>query len=140
MGHKDELLRRSDIVTLHIPLTMDTVNFISAREMSWMKPSAVLVNTARGAIVNEADLMQALARKTIRAAAMDVFQEEPYHGELCGLPNVLLTCHMGSMTADCRARMELEATREAIRFLKGEPLASPVPPEEFEIAASFARR
>jgi D-3-phosphoglycerate dehydrogenase len=104
-----------------------------------MKPTAVVVNTARGGIVNEVALLKALHSQTIAAAALDVFAEEPYRGELAKLPNVLLTCHMGSMTADCRARMEIEATQEAIRVLYGEPLRSPVPAEEYDIAERLAR-
>src|SRR5262249_23930527 len=126
--------------TLHVPLSIETLDLVSARELAIMRPSSVLVNTARGKIVNEADLAQALTKNVIRAAAIDVFGEEPYHGELCKLSNVLLTCHMAPMRADCRARMEIDATREAIRFIKGEPLQSVVPPEEFALAEKIYRR
>jgi D-3-phosphoglycerate dehydrogenase len=135
---KETLYRESDVVTLHLPLTASTYGLIGARELAMMKPVAVLVNTARGGIVNEADLAQALRRGTIRAAALDVYLDEPYRGELTTMPNVILTCHMGSMTADCRARMEIEATRESIRFLRGEPLQSPVPEEEYANARRHA--
>jgi len=136
---KDALLREADVVTLHVPLTAATYDMIGARDLAMMKPSAVLVNTARGGIVNEGALAQALRAGTIRAAAIDAFAEEPYRGELTRISNVLLTCHMGSMTADCRARMEVEATREAIRILDGEPLRSPVPDEEYRLAERLAR-
>jgi len=136
---KETLYRESDAITLHLPLTAATRNLISVRELAMMKRSAVLVNTARGGIVNEADLAQALKLGTIRAAALDVILDEPYRGELTGLPNVVLTCHMGSMTADCRARMEIEATRESIRFLTGQPLQSPVPEDEYVNAQRHAR-
>lgn len=132
------LLRQSDVVTLHVPLTSLTANMITHQELSLMKPTAVLINAARGGIVNEADLAQALASRTIHGAAIDVFDEEPYVGPLTALENVVLTCHMGSMTADCRSRMEIEATREAIRFLTGQRLESPVPDSEYEIAAGSA--
>jgi D-3-phosphoglycerate dehydrogenase len=131
---KDTLLRRSDVVSVHLPLSSDTIGLISRRELALMKPSAVLVNTARGEIVNEADLVEALRNGVIRAAALDVFSEEPYQGELSALENVLLTCHMGSMTADCRARMEIEATQDAIRFLCGQPMSTAVPKDEYENA------
>ncbi len=131
---KETIYCQADIVTVHLPLTADTFDLITTREFGMMKPSTILVNTARGGIVNEADLVRALDSKTIRAAAIDVFCDEPYDGPLAQLPNALLTCHMGSMTADCRARMEIEATQEAIRFLKGEKLLSPVPDEEYAIA------
>jgi D-3-phosphoglycerate dehydrogenase len=136
---KETLYRQADVVTLHLPLTAATLGMIGAPELAMMKPTAVVVNTARGGIVNEVALLKALHSQTIAAAALDVFAEEPYRGELAKLPNVLLTCHMGSMTADCRARMEIEATQEAIRVLYGEPLRSPVPAEEYDIAERLAR-
>jgi len=135
---KESLYRRSDVVTVHLPLTRRTLGLITRRELASMKPTALLVNTARGGIVNETDLVEALRGKIIRAAALDVFSEEPYRGELAQLPNVLLTCHMGSMTADCRAQMEIEATQEAIRFLSGMPMRSAVPDEEYENCAMQA--
>jgi len=131
---KKTLYAQSDIVSLHVPLTAETTDLITAAELKAMKPGALLVNTARGGIVNEADLAQALRDKTIAAAAVDVFCQEPYKGELAGLENALLTCHMGSMTEDCRSRMEIEATREAIRFLLGQPLLSAVPEDEYQNA------
>lgn len=125
----------ADVVTLHVPLTPETYGLVGAAELERMKNSTVLVNTARGGIVDEAALAAALGRRVIAAAAVDVFEQEPYQGLLTELDNVLLTCHMGSMTADCRARMEVEATAEAIRFLKGDGFVSPVPEAEYDIAA-----
>src|SRR5262249_26475565 len=100
----------------------------------------VLVNTARGGIVNESDLARALSSATISGAAIDVFVQEPYSGALATLPNAILTCHMGSMTADCRARMEIEATQDAIRFLAGHGFRAPVPEEEYVIAERMVAR
>lgn len=136
---KETIYRTADIVSVHLPLTAETRGLIGARELAMMKPSAALVNTARGGIVDEGDLFRALKAQTIRAAAVDVFLDEPYKGQLATLPNVVLTCHMGSMTIDCRAEMEIEATREAIRFLTGKPLRSPVPDEEYTIAERLVR-
>lgn len=136
---KEQLYRQSDVVTLHVPLTATTRNLVGERELAMMKPSAVVVNTARGGIVDESALVRALQRGAIRAAALDVYADEPYSGALAQLSNVLLTCHMGSMTADCRARMEIEATQDAIRVLRGEPLRSPAPDGEYEIADLLAR-
>jgi D-3-phosphoglycerate dehydrogenase len=136
---KETLYRQADVVTLHVPLTAATWGLIGECELAIMKPNAVVVNTARGGIVDEDALGRALQRGTIRAAALDVFADEPYAGPLSQLPNVLLTCHMGSMTADCRARMEIEATQEAIRFLSGQPFRSPVPAEEYDNAERLAR-
>ncbi|HUC60475.1 MAG TPA: phosphoglycerate dehydrogenase [Alphaproteobacteria bacterium] len=136
---KETIYRTADVVTVHLPLTAATKDLIGARELAAMRPSAVLVNTARGGIVNERDLAAALAQGVIQAAAIDVFEHEPYKGPLAQSPRTLLTCHMGSMTADCRAQMETEAMREAIRFLAGEPFASPVPDEEYAIAEQLHR-
>ena len=97
-----------------------------------MQPSALLVNTARGGIVNEKDLYEVLETGRIGGAAIDVFEEEPYSGKLADLEQCLLTAHMGSMSIDCRIRMELESTEEAVRFIMDEPLQSLVPEEEYD--------
>jgi D-3-phosphoglycerate dehydrogenase len=127
----------ADIVTIHVPLTASTRNMVAARELAQMKPSAFLINTARGGIVNERDLAQALRAGRLAGAAVDVFDEEPYRGELAELDNVLLTCHMGSMSIDCRMRMEIEATDEIVRFARNEPLIRLVPDEEYAIARTL---
>lgn len=131
---REELLARSDFVSLHVPLSPATRGLIGARELTVMKASSVLVNTARGGIVDEDALAAALASGTIGGAAVDVFEQEPYAGPLTGLDSALLTCHMGSMTADCRLTMEVEATAEAIRFLNGQPFQTPVPEAEYALA------
>jgi D-3-phosphoglycerate dehydrogenase / 2-oxoglutarate reductase len=99
-----------------------------------MKPDVFLINTSRGQMINEGDLAAALRAGRIGGAAIDVFEREPYSGELATLDRCILTCHMGSMSDDCRARMELEATEEAIRFLRGEPLLNVVPDAEYVLA------
>ena len=98
-----------------------------------MKRDAVVINTARGGIISEQDLAEVLRLGHLSGAAIDVFEEEPYRGDLAQIERCLLTAHMGSMSVDCRARMEIEATEEAIRFLKGEPLQSLVPIEEYDL-------
>lgn len=130
------LFAESDIVTLHVPLTAATRGMVDAAALTAMGPDALLVNTARGGIVDEAALEAALRNGVIAGAAVDVFEEEPYRGPLTGLDGVTLTCHMGSMTRDCRARMEIEATEEAIRLLRGEAPRSPVPEEEYGARAA----
>ncbi|MBE8352113.1 NAD(P)-dependent oxidoreductase, partial [Leptospira borgpetersenii] len=85
----------------------------------------------RGGIVNEAALYDALKNQRIAGAAIDVFEEEPYKGNLCKLENVLLTQHMGSCSYDCRLLMEKGAAEEIIRFFKGEPLLNEVPEQEY---------
>ena len=130
---KETLYRRADIVTLHVPLTPQTRGLIGSAELALMKPSAALVNTSRGGVVDEAALAQALRTMRLRAAAIDVFCDEPYNGELARLNNCLITCHMGSMAADCRFRMEYEAARNVVSFFRGDPLKQFVPEFEYEL-------
>lgn len=133
---RDRLFAESDAATLHTPLTAATRGMVDAATLATMRPGAFLINTARGGVVDEAALAAALTAGAIAGAAVDVFEEEPYRGPLAACETALLTCHMGSMTRDCRARMELEATQEAIRFLQGEPLCSPVPESEYLLQAT----
>jgi len=130
---KTTIYREADLITLHLPLTRETRELIARREIGLMKPHAILINTSRGSVINESDLAEALRAHRLGAAALDVFQQEPYGGPLTTVENCILTCHMGSMSRDCRARMELEATEEVIRFIQGEPLRQPVPQHEYEM-------
>ncbi|MCW7497010.1 phosphoglycerate dehydrogenase [Leptospira levettii] len=113
------LLKSSDAITIHVPLTEASKNLINSRTMSLMKPNAVLINTARGGIVNEDDLYHILKENVISAGAMDVFEEEPYKGPLVGLENLILTQHMGSCSNDCREDMEREAAENVVGFFGG---------------------
>jgi D-3-phosphoglycerate dehydrogenase len=130
-AEKDEIYSAADVITLHLPLTAQTRALVGARELALMKPTAVVVNTSRGNMVHEQELAAALREGRIGGAAIDVFEREPYSGELATIDRCILTCHMGSMSEDCRARMELEATEEALRFLRGEPLLNVVPESEY---------
>jgi D-3-phosphoglycerate dehydrogenase len=132
---KETIYKEADIITLHLPLTPLTRNLVTKRELDMMKPDALFINTSRGGMVSEHDLAQALKQGRLAGAALDVFAQEPYSGELVTIENCLLTCHMGSMSRDCRAQMELEATEEAVRFFKGEPLRLLVPHDEYEMRA-----
>jgi D-3-phosphoglycerate dehydrogenase len=132
-----ELLAQADVISIHVPLTARTLGLIGETELAAMKSDAVLINTARGGIVDEAALAGALRARRLGGAAIDVFRVEPYAGELCGLDNCLLTSHMGSMSEDCRYQMEREAVTNAIRFLKGEPLEQLVPDTEYALRASM---
>jgi D-3-phosphoglycerate dehydrogenase len=129
------IFREADIITVHVPLTPRTRGLIGKPELAAMKRDAILINTARGEIVDEPALAQALRERPMFSAALDVFEEEPYHGELLGLDNCIITSHMGSATRDCRLRMEVDAAREVVRFFKGEPLACPVPESEYAAEA-----
>jgi phosphoglycerate dehydrogenase-like enzyme len=93
---KEELLARADVVTLHVPLDESTRGMLNEERLSLMKPSAILINAARGGLVDEAALKRALVQKSIAAAAFDVFEDEPPQDhELLGLPNFLATPHIG---------------------------------------------
>jgi D-3-phosphoglycerate dehydrogenase len=132
----ETIYREADIISLHVPLTTRTRGMIGERELSLMKHGAILINTARGELVNEAALAAALRARPDLSAAIDVFAEEPYNGELTGLQNCLLSAHMGSATRDCRLRMEFEAAQEVVRYFRGESPAIPVPEEEYAIQAA----
>ena len=130
-----EIVETCDAITLHVPLTPQTRDLFNADTLRAMKSDAVLINTARGGIVNEDDLAAALDAGEIAAAAVDTFLLEPYKGSLTACENVILTSHLGSMTEDCRLTMEVEAVKEAVRFSRGEAFATPVPETEYELAA-----
>ena len=102
----EDLLSRSDIVSLHCPLTPETRHLIDARAFGHMRPGSVLVNTARGAVINEHDLVQALRQGAIRAAALDVYEYEPrVSRELLDLENTVLIPHLGTATEEARYAM-----------------------------------
>jgi len=129
---KAMIYREADIISLHVPLTTQTRNLVTKNEIVRMKPGTLLINTARGGIINEQDLFDALQSGHLGGAAIDVFEQEPYNGNLVSLDQCLLTAHMGSMSVDCRARMEIEAAEEAVQFIRGDPLKSQVPQEEYD--------
>jgi len=123
---KEELLSKCDIVSANLPLKEDTKNYISLKDLKQMPSHAFIINTARGGIINEDDLYIALKENIISAAAVDVFEVEPYVGKLIELDNCLLTCHMGASTIDSRTDMEVQAIEEAIRYKNDEPLKNEV--------------
>ena len=129
---KEQIYREADVISLHIPLTSKTRGLISEKEFKQMRSDTLLINTSRGGIVHEEDLFEALKSNRISGAAIDVFEQEPYSGNLATLDNCLLTAHMGSMSVDCRAQMEIEACREVARFLTNEPLENKVPDSEYQ--------
>ena len=129
---KEKIYAEADIISLHVPLTSSTKNLITKDEISLMRPGTFLINTSRGGIINESDLYWALDSGHLGGAAVDVFEREPYHGCLSKLDNCLLTAHMGSMSIDCRTQMEIEASEDACRFIRGEPLRFPVPDAEYQ--------
>ena len=124
----DDLLRESEIVTLHVPLTPETHGLIDARRLALLRDGACLVNTARGPIVDEPALVEALVSGRIRAG-LDVFAEEPrVPPELVDLPDVVLTPHVGSATAETRAAMTRVLVDNLQAAASGRPLPNPVYP------------
>ncbi len=126
----DELLRMSDIVTLHVPLMPQTQRLIGTRELQAMKATALLINTARGGIVDQAAVVQALHEGWIAGAGLDVAMVEPIPADdaLLSAPNCLLLPHIGSATTTTRARMANMAVDNCIAGLNGEPLPNQARP------------
>ncbi len=104
----DELFAKSDYISLHVPLTPDTTGIIGNENIAKMKKNAVVVNTARGGLVDEEALYSALKEGRIGGAALDVYPSEPYSGKLCGLENVMLTPHIAGSTKEAQARIGQE--------------------------------
>ena len=113
-------LKLADFVSVHLPLNDETKNFINAKSFQEMKDSCVIVNTARGGIINEQDLYQALKDKKLRAAGLDVYEQEPPPSDhpLFDLSNVLLTPHNAALTLECRMRMAVEVCETVSFYLK----------------------
>ena len=123
----DDLLSRADVVSLHCPLTAATRHLVGAAQFARMKRSAILVNTARGPIVDEVALVAALEAGTIAGAGLDVFEDEPrVHPGLLARDDVVLVPHIGSATHLTRARMAELALTDAARVLRGERPLHPV--------------
>lgn len=130
---KLQLLKKSDVVTLHVPLTPETRHLISNAELTTMKPTAILVNTSRGPVVDEKELLKALSKKRIFGAGLDVFECEPAidcdvhdHLELRKMNNVVLTPHIASATHEARDEMARLAARNIIAVLSQKKPLSPV--------------
>jgi glyoxylate reductase len=127
----EELLRESDFVSIHTPLTAQTRHLIDRERLALMRPTAILINTARGPVVDEQALYQALTAGRIAAAGLDVFEIEPLPSEspLIGLDNVVLAPHIGSATHATRARMGELAAENCVAVLTGRRPPNPVNPE-----------
>ena len=119
----EEVLRTSDIVSLHVPLIPDTRHMIGAAQLKMMKPTAYLINTCRGPVVDEAALIQALTDGTIAGAGLDVFDKEPPppNNPLFALPNVTLTAHFAGPTWDNQYTRFRNAFDNCLRVIRGEP-------------------
>ena len=130
----EELLALSDFVSVHVALSADTRRLLDGDKIALMKPGAVLVNTARGGIVDEAALAVALGEGRLFAAGIDVFEQEPVAADnpLLGLPNVVLAPHIGSATQRTRALMADMAAANALAALRGEPMPCCVNPSVYD--------
>jgi len=123
----DALVATSDVVSLHCPGGASTFHLINAERLRLMKRSAVLVNTARGPVVDEAALVEALTEKRIAAAGLDVYEEEPrVHPGLLALENAVLLPHLGSATVETRTAMGMRVAQNLQAFFAGVPLRDPV--------------
>jgi glyoxylate reductase len=124
----DELLSTADYVSLHAPLNDQSRHLIDAAALARMKPTAVLVNTARGALVDEVELVRALRQRTIAAAGLDVYEREPLLADgLAQLDNVVLSPHVGSATTDTRGAMVRLCIDNVVAVLAGRPAVTPAP-------------
>jgi glyoxylate reductase len=127
---KPTLLRESDFVTVHTPLLPETRHLIGAAELKMMKRTAYLINAARGPIVNEAQLVQALKEGWIAGAGLDVYEEEPkVHPGLLSLPSVVLAPHIASASSETRIKMGTLAMENCLAVLEGKTPPTPVNPE-----------
>ena len=118
----DTLLKTSDFITIHLPLTAETRRLINRERLGRMKATAYLINTSRGPIVDEADLCDALSRKVIAGAALDVREEEPPKiSPLNGLPNILLTPHIASFTIEAQDKVQESLSEDVDRILSSKP-------------------
>jgi D-3-phosphoglycerate dehydrogenase / 2-oxoglutarate reductase len=130
---KEKIYKEADIICIHLPLTRHTFNLIGEKELFSMKKDAAIINVSRGGIINEHDLFKVLNSGHLSGAAIDVFEKEPYDGNLSEIERCILTAHMGSMSIDCRSRMEIEATEEVIRFCNDQRLVNQVPQAEYDV-------
>jgi len=123
----DTLMKKSDIISLHIPLTEQTKNLLSREKLELLKPSSIVVNTARGEVIDEPYLVEMLKNNRIFAAGFDVYQNEPdVNNELLKLPNAVLLPHLGSGTFEARSAMAELAANNVINVLTGKEPITPI--------------
>lgn len=139
----EDLLRRSDFVTLHMPKTAETENMLNAARLAMMKPTAILVNCARGGIVDETALYEALKSKKLAAAALDVYAQEPLGpSPLLELPNVVTTPHLAASTHEAQERVAVDVAEQILEVLRGGAPRSAVnipyvPPEDMSFLKPY---
>jgi D-3-phosphoglycerate dehydrogenase / 2-oxoglutarate reductase len=123
----DYLLANTSVVTLHLPGTSDNYHFLDEEKLSLMPKNSVLINTARGGLVDEGALYRKLSTEQLAGAALDVFENEPYEGALLGLPNLILTSHIGSYAEESRMQMEDEAMKNLLFGLHKKGIFADIP-------------
>jgi glyoxylate reductase len=129
---KERVLRESDFVSLHLPLMEATRHYIGEAELRMMKPTAILINTSRGPVVDEAALAKALREKWIAGAGIDVFEREPtVLPELLACESAVLAPHIGSASVETRKGMSIIAAQNAVAALEGRRPANLLNPEAF---------
>jgi len=134
---KEELLAESDFLSIHVPLSESTRHAIGEAELRRMKPTAILINTARGPVVDEAALAKALSEHWIAAAGLDVFEREPeVHPALLACSNAVLAPHIGSASVDTRLKMTMMAAENALAALTGKRPPNLLNPAVWESWAS----
>jgi len=124
----DPLLRQADFISIHVPLTKETTNLIGRDALPKMKPTAILVNTARGGIVDEAAVADSVKAGGLAGAGLDVVVDEPLKPShpLNGVPNIILTPHMAGVTEEAMMRMAQDSAEDILRVLRGERPKFPV--------------
>ncbi len=115
---ENELLKESDIISLHLKYSPELYHFLSEEKLNLLKKDSILINTSRGELIDEKALYVLLKENKISGAGLDVFHEEPYKGNLCDLTNVVITPHIGSFVKEVRLDMELEAAKNIVNFFK----------------------
>ncbi len=120
----DELLKQSDALTIHLPLTDETDHIMDAQRLRQLKTGAFVLNTCRGEVLDEDELLACLQDGHIAGAALDVYHKEPYTGPLAQLPNVFLCCHQGSCSHDGRYLMEVGSADNAIKWQTGASISA----------------
>ena len=128
----NSLLADSDFVSLHVPLTGDTRGLFDGPKLSRMKPTAFLINTSRGPVVDEAALVYALESKKLAGAALDVYEQEPFIHSGLKRPNVVLAPHIASASLETRTKMSVIAAENVVAFFKGKKPANMLNPEAWK--------
>ena len=129
---KRELLKNSDLISLHADLNPSSRHLINAQSLALVKKTAYLINLARGELIDEAALIASLNNKSLAGGFFDVFTTEPYRGELAKIPTTIVTSHMGAFTMKARKSMDQAAVTAVINFFNNQPLPNPVPIAEYD--------